>query len=165
VPDHREEALHLHVRDGEDRRAAERQVALRAAEGEGLGRGGDGVSEWMEESVGSVAKSSASVGTGVRGRGRGRRRGGCSGRCRGDDRRRRRQRTRGDGERAAEAHRRAVGFVTSSSSQAGAGTGSRRVADVDADVAEVEDRMGRAGTEGEGKEAGERVMKPLACEA
>ncbi|KAJ7810422.1 hypothetical protein B0H14DRAFT_2607369 [Mycena olivaceomarginata] len=41
------------------------------------------------------------------------------------------------------------------------GTGSHRVADVDVDAA-VEDRMGRAGTEGGGgKEAGARVMKPL----
>jgi hypothetical protein len=62
--------------------------------------------------------------------------------------------------------------MVKSCSQAGAGmvkmAGSRRVAGVDVDAAEVEDRMGGAGTEGEGKEAGSgvaRVMKPLACEA
>ncbi|KAJ7720896.1 hypothetical protein B0H14DRAFT_2642582, partial [Mycena olivaceomarginata] len=91
---------------------------------------------------------------------RARRRGGT-----GDDRWWRWRRARGDGERAAEAHRGAVGFGASSCLQAGAGTGSHQVADVDVDAAEVEDRMCRAGTEGEGKEAGARVMKPLACEA
>jgi hypothetical protein len=54
------------------------------------------------------------------------------------------------------------GFGASSCSQA-IMADSRRVAGVDADAAEVEDRMGT-----EGKAAGSggaRVMKPLACEA
>ncbi|KAJ7841110.1 hypothetical protein B0H14DRAFT_3695010 [Mycena olivaceomarginata] len=62
--------------------------------------------------------------------------------------------------------------VEKSCLQAGAGmgimVGLHRVVGVDVDAAEVEDRMGRAGTGGEGKEAGSggaRVMKPLVCEA
>ncbi|KAJ7347679.1 hypothetical protein DFH08DRAFT_1000859 [Mycena albidolilacea] len=81
------------------------------------------------------------VGEGVRGAAAGRRRGG-----RGGDDRRRRRRVHGDGECGAEVHRGAMGFqgVELLASR-------HRDGDMaDAENPEVEDRMGRAGTEGEG---------------
>jgi hypothetical protein len=106
--------------------------------------------ECTHNRVGSVAKSSASVGTGVRGGGRGDAvgegvRGAAAGR---EDEAEEEveEVTIGGGGGGARA-----GMVKSCS-QARAGmvimAGSSRVAGVDVDAAEVEDRMGRAGTEG-----------------
>ncbi|KAJ7810427.1 hypothetical protein B0H14DRAFT_2607374 [Mycena olivaceomarginata] len=131
----------------------------------------------------SVAKSSASVGTGVHGEGRGDANGeGVQGAAAGREDETEEEVEEvtiggggGSGARAGmvNAQLRCTeargGFGASSCSQAGAGmvimAGAYRVADADAADLEVEDRMGRAGTEGEGKEAGARVMKPLVCEA
>jgi hypothetical protein len=123
-----------------------------------------------DKRVGSVAKSSTSVGMGVHSGGRGDTIGeGVRGR---EDKEAEEVAIGGSGgARAGMVNARLRrtearwGFGASRCSQA-IMADSWRVAGVDVDAAEVEDRMGRAGAEGkEAGSGGARVMKPLACEA